>query len=155
MEDPGQPVLLMFLQEVINVSVPRFWRRIHSLYRLEGTKCPKCETLFFPERSRCTKCNANELEAFFYSGFGKIVSYSWVYTPPKGFKSSIPYCLAIIELDEGPRLTTQVVAVTQEEVSIDMPVEFAFRKISSEGEEGVITYGFKFRPKGYPNHKKK
>jgi len=134
------------------VSVPRFWRRINSLYRLEGSKCPKCGKLYFPSRKRCIECNTSPLEPNIYSGFGKIVSYSWVYTPPKGFNSRIPYCLAIVELDEGPRLTTQIVAVDMGDVEIDMPVEFAFRRISAEGEEGVITYGFKFRPKNYPIH---
>ncbi|NHJ48037.1 MAG: Zn-ribbon domain-containing OB-fold protein [Asgard group archaeon] len=135
------------------MSVPRFWRRINSLYRLEGSKCPKCNKIYFPSRKRCVECNSYDLEIALLSGNGKVVTFSWVYTPPKGFRSSIPYCLAIIELEEGPRLTSQVVAVEEGQVSIDMPIEFAFRKISSEGEEGVITYGFKFRPRNYPNHK--
>ena len=137
------------------MSVPRFWRRINSLYRLEGSKCPKCNELYFPSRNRCLKCNCKELEKHIFSGSGKIVTYSWVYTPPKGFNSQIPYCLAIVELKEGPRLTTQIVGIDKGEAVIDMPVEFAFRRISAEGDEGVITYGFKFRPKGYPNHAKK
>jgi len=136
------------------MSVPRVWRRRKTLYRLEGVKCPKCGELYFPSRERCPKCNTMPLEPFLYSGDGKIVTFTWVYTPPKGFNSRIPYCLAIIELAEGPRLTAQIVAVEQGEVSIGMPVEFAFRKLASEGKEGVITYGFKFRPKGYPKHSK-
>jgi len=134
------------------VSVPRFWRRINSLYRLEGIKCTDCGKLYFPSRNRCVACNSTNVEPYIYSGYGKVITYSWVYTAPKGFNNRIPYCLAIIELDEGPRLTSQVVAIEEGEVSIDMPVEFAFRKISAEGDEGVITYVFKFRPKGYPNH---
>ena len=137
------------------MSVPRFWRRIHSLYRLEGTKCTKCGRLYFPERNRCIDCNTYDKEKYIFSGNGKIITFSWVYTPPKGFKGSIPYCLAIVELEEGPMLTTQIVAAERDIVKIGMPVEFAFRKISAEGEEGVITYGFKFRPKGYPNNIKK
>ena len=135
------------------MSVPRFWRRINSLYRLEGVKCKDCGKEYFPARSRCVECNSYSVEPFLFSGFGKVITFSWVYTPPKGFNNTIPYCLAIVELDEGPKVTTQIVGVDQKNVKIDMPVEFAFRKISSEGEEGVITYGFKFRPKGYPNHK--
>lgn len=149
-----QPVWLMFYLEVIKVSVPRFWRRINSLYRLEGSKCPECGEKYFPSRNRCIKCNSTNLEKYLFSGKGKIISYTWVYTPPKGFNNRIPYCLAIVELDEGPRLTSQIVAVEENQVKIDMPIEFAFRKISSEGEEGVITYGFKFRPQFYPNHQK-
>lgn len=94
------------------------------------------------------------MEEYEFSGKGTVKTFSWVYTAPKGFDSRIPYCLAIVELEEGPRLTTQLAGVKIEEVEIGMPVEFSFRKISAEGEEGVITYGFKFRPAGYPNHQK-
>ena len=132
------------------MSVPRTWRRKRSLYSLEGSKCSKCTKIYFPSRTRCIECNSEELLPYNFSGYGKVITYSWVYTPPKGFNSRIPYCLAIVELDEGPRLTSQIVGLDEGEVKIDMPVEFAFRKISSEGSEGVITYGFKFRPKGYP-----
>ena len=137
------------------MSVPRTWRRRKALYSLEGSKCPKCGKHYFPARARCLECNTIELENYTYSGNGKVATYSWVYTPPKGFNSRIPYCLAIVELEEGPRLTSQLVALEENEVKIGMDVEFSFRKISSEGDEGVITYGFKFRPKNYPNHLQK
>ena len=137
------------------MSVPRYWRKINSLYRLEGSKCTKCGELYFPSRLRCIKCNSEDLEPYIFSGEGKIETFSWVYTPPKGFESSIPYCLAIVKLAEGPKLTTQLVGFEEDEVEIGIPVEFAFRKVSTEGEEGVIHYGFKFRPKNYPNHLKK
>ena len=93
------------------MSVPRFWRRINSLYRLEGIKCKDCGKTYFPARSRCVACNSYNVEPFLFSGNGKIITYSWVYTPPKGFKSGIPYCLSIVELEEGPRVTTQIVGV--------------------------------------------
>jgi hypothetical protein len=134
------------------MSVPRFWRRINSLYRLEGTRCKDCNEFYFPSRERCVKCNSLNVESYPFTGKGKVVTFTWIYTPPKNFKSRIPYCLAIVELDEGPRLTTQLAGVDQGEVEIGMRVEFSFRKISTDGEEGVITYGFKFRPENYPNH---
>ncbi len=137
------------------MSVPRTWRNRRALYSLEGSKCQKCGKYYFPGRTRCLDCNTSGLENHNFSGTGKVATYSWVYTPPKGFNNRIPYCLAIVELDEGPKLTTQLVAVEEGDVEIGMPVEFSFRKISSEGDEGVITYGFKFRPKNYPNHLKK
>ena len=137
------------------MSVPRTWRNRKALYNLEGSKCQKCGKYYFPGRTRCPDCNTNGLDNYHFSGTGKVATYSWVYTPPKGFNNRIPYCLAIVELDEGPKLTTQLVAVEEGDVKIGMSVEFSFRKISSEGDEGVITYGFKFRPKNYPNHLKK
>ena len=56
-----------------------------------------------------------------------------------------PYVLAIIQLDEGPRLTAQV-DCKPEEIYIGMRVKAAFRKILEEGEDGIIHYGTKFIP---------
>ncbi|MEA2071919.1 MAG: Zn-ribbon domain-containing OB-fold protein [Asgard group archaeon] len=134
------------------MTVPRFWRRINSLYRLEGTKCRDCGQLYFPSRERCVECNSLNVEPYLFEGTGEIITFSWVYTAPKGFENRTPYCLAIVELTEGPRLTTQIIGLNKGEVKIGMEVEFAFRRIASEGEEGIIKYGFKFQPKDYPNH---
>ena len=56
-----------------------------------------------------------------------------------------PYVLAIVELDEGPRLTAQLVC-SPDEVRIGMRVRPVFRRISADGESGVIHYGTKFAP---------
>jgi uncharacterized OB-fold protein len=53
--------------------------------------------------------------------------------------------LAIVELEEGPRLTAQVVGVSEKEVKIGDEVEMVFRKIMEDSEEGLIHYGYKFK----------
>jgi len=57
-----------------------------------------------------------------------------------------PYVLAIIEMEEGCRLTSQVIDVEPSKVKIGMRVESAFRKLGQDGESGIIHYGYKFRP---------
>ena len=57
-----------------------------------------------------------------------------------------PYILALIELEEGCRLTSQIIDVDPAQVKIGMRVEAAFRKLGQEGEAGIIHYGYKFRP---------
>jgi len=57
-----------------------------------------------------------------------------------------PYVLAIVEMEEGCRLTSQVIDVDPAQVKIGMQVEAAFRKLGQEGESGIIHYGYKFRP---------
>lgn len=52
-----------------------------------------------------------------------------------------------MELDEGAKVTAQIVDCKPEDIKIGDEVEMVFRKIREEGEDGVITYGFKFRPK--------
>jgi hypothetical protein len=56
-----------------------------------------------------------------------------------------PYVLAIVKLDEGPQITTQIV-MDPAKVKIGMKVKSVFRKIATDGESGIIHYGTKFVP---------
>jgi len=58
---------------------------------------------------------------------------------------NIPYVMAIIELEEGPRLTSQVVDCDPDQELIGRQVEMVFRRIIEKGDKGVIQYGYKFR----------
>lgn len=78
-------------------------------------------------------------------GRGKIYSFTEVSAPPVGFELEVPYVLALIELEEGPLVTSQIVDCKASDVRIGMPVEMVFRKIQEDGEEGLIHYGYKFR----------
>jgi uncharacterized OB-fold protein len=80
------------------------------------------------------------------TGRGEVFSYSIVHVPPKGHELLAPYIVAIIKLEEGPRILAQVVDCEPNEVYIGMPVEVAFRRITEDGETGLIHYGYKFRP---------
>src|SRR2546425_953646 len=53
---------------------------------------------------------------------------------------------AVVQMDEGVRLTSQLIDVKPENVKIGMKVQATFRKLGQEGEAGVIHYGYKFRP---------
>ena len=79
-------------------------------------------------------------------GLGKIYSFSIVRQAPDDFKRQLPYVIAQVELDEGPRLTAQIVNVDPEDVEIGMRVRAYFRKITEHGHEGIIVYGYKFEP---------
>jgi uncharacterized OB-fold protein len=54
--------------------------------------------------------------------------------------------MGIVELDEGPRVTAQLVDLDKDEVEIGMPVEVRFRKLGEASESGVVHYGYKFGP---------
>ena len=55
-----------------------------------------------------------------------------------------PYCIAIIELDEGPRVTSQIVDCEPEFVKPGMKVKSVFRKLGEDSESGILHYGTKF-----------
>jgi len=69
-----------------------------------------------------------------------------IHDAPAQFEMQKPYVIAIIETDEGVRLTSQVIDVAPDEVKIGMRVQAVFRKLGQEGSAGVIHYGYKFRP---------
>lgn len=82
---------------------------------------------------------------FKYKGTGEVVTFTIVHSAAKDYAMLTPYILAIIKLDEGPRLTSQVIC-DPSEVHIGMKVKSAFRKLGEESDRGMIYYGTKFIP---------
>lgn len=84
-------------------------------------------------------------EAFNFSGTGEIYSFTILQDAPESFAEQAPYILALVKLDEGPIITAQLTDV-DEEVQIGDRVEMVTRKLTTEGSQGIIIYGYKFRP---------
>ena len=87
-----------------------------------------------------------EQESFDFKGNGELYSYTTVYDAPAGFDQYAPYIVGLIKTEEGPLVTAQITDVDEEDLTIGMPVEMVTRKLRTEGAEGVIVYGYKFRP---------
>lgn len=130
-------------------TVPRFWREIPQRYNLIGSKCGVCNRVYFPPRNVCPHCrrkSLDKMERIKLSGRGTLLTYTVVYTPPSKFEEQAPYAVGIIELEEGPRVTSQIVDCDLENLYIGMKVEAVFRRIQEDGDTGAIYYGYKFRP---------
>jgi len=131
------------------VAVPRFWREIASRYNLIGTKCGNCGKVDFPPRAVCPDCgrkSVGKMQRLKLAGKGTVVTYTVIHDAPAQFEMQKPYVMAIIEMDEGVRLTSQLIDVKPDDVKIGMKVQAAFRKLGQDGEAGVIHYGYKFQP---------
>jgi hypothetical protein len=129
------------------MSIPRFWRSVQSRYNLIGIKCLNCGEVYFPPRNLCPKCRRlSKLEKIKLNGRGEILTYTIIHTAPEGFERQTPYIMAIVKLDDGPKLTTQIVDCELDEVEIGMRVKSVFRRIREDGEAGLIYYGYKFKP---------
>jgi len=122
------------------------WRRRHQRLSLQGEICKTCGTRLFPPRDICPHCHKPAYETYEFSGRGEVYSFSTVYRPPTGYEDYAPYTVALIKLEEGPLVTAQLTDVDNEDIRIGMPVEMVTRKIREEGEDGLIIYGYKFRP---------
>jgi len=130
----------------MTTNAPRFWRCIPQRYNLKGTHCTSCDEYFFPPRNICPNCRRGaELEEYAFNGTGTIVTYTTIYSATEDFERMTPYNLAIIQLDEGPRVTGQIIH-SSEGVKIGMRVRPVFRILGKEGERGIIYYGTKFAP---------
>jgi len=134
-----------------HVSIPMYWRTIPQRYKLVAQKCKKCGAVNFPPKGVCKYCSASsEFEEQQLSGKGKVHTFALISAggaPPEFAdqeKSSGSYPVAIVELEEGPKVIGQMADASPKEVKIGMSVTTELRKIYSE--EGVIRYGFKFVP---------
>lgn len=119
-------------------SVPMQWRLKQNRYTITGTKC-SCGKLYMPPRAVC-ECGG-DIKPFIFSGRGEIISHTEVHVSPAGFERNTPYNIALVKLDEGPVVSGVVV---DKEISIGQRVRSVFRRFSADGDEGLISYGFKF-----------
>ena len=124
----------------------RSWRTYPQTYRLEAARCQKCGKTFFPPRLVCNQCHGREFERFRMQRTGKVVTHTVIRTPSDEFSGQAPFAVGIIQMDDGPRLTSQIVDVPFEEIKIGMPVKLEFRRLSAEGDAGAINYGHKAVP---------
>ena len=126
------------------MDLARYHRLRAAYYRLEGQRCLVCGTVQFPSRSACRRCRTRALEPYRLSGRGAVHSYAEVAQAPRGF--SAPYLVALVALEEGPRVAAQLTDVDAGDVTIGMPVEMVTRRIQERGPHGYLVYGYKFRP---------
>jgi uncharacterized OB-fold protein len=109
-----------------------FWEACarHELYL---QKCATCGTLRFYPRALCPSCLSSETEYVRASGRGKIYTFTVTHqNQAPGFRDELPYVMAYVELDEGPRILTNVIHTTPDAVKIGMPVEVVFEDIDED-----------------------
>ena len=128
------------------MEVSRHWRLRQQRYALVGEVCEHCGDKIFPPRDVCPNCAEEARTPFAFSGKGEVYSYSTVYDAPEGYESQAPYTVALVKLEEGPLVTAQLTDVDNSQVAIGQPVEMVTRRLRSDGDKGMLIYGYKFRP---------
>lgn len=113
------------------VSAP-FWDGLKSGH-LRLQRCAECQSYVFYPRSVCPHCLSERLEWANAGGRGKVYSYTIVRRAMNPwFADDVPYVFAIVELAEGPRVTTNIVNCAPDDVRVDMPVKATYDNVTPE-----------------------
>ena len=112
-----------------------------------GSKCDDCGKYYFPAKVICISCNSESMQEHLFEGTGKLLEWTKIYEPSRGFEIYAPIYYGIVELEEGIRTSTQLTAIVDEnKLKYGMKTQMVFRKLFSDGEQGIVTYGFKAQP---------
>ena len=89
-------------------------------------RCRDCGHVYFPPRPLCPACSSRDVEVFRASGKGTLLSYVINHRHHPSFES--PYSIALVRLDEGPTMMSNIVECDQtpEALVLDMPLEVTF-----------------------------
>lgn len=115
------------LPEITPLTKP-FWDATKR-HELVIQRCAKCEGYQWYPRAICTLCGSRDLKWAKASGKGSIYSFvviRQVIDNSPAFQSDIPFVLAEVELEEGPRMYAPMVGCKPEDVRIGMKVEVLF-----------------------------
>ena len=100
---------------------------------LRMQRCDGCRKVWYPAAPFCPRCWSRKFTWTTLSGRGRVSS--WVVFHQsyfKGFENEIPYNVAEVELDEGPRLMTNLVGVANDDIKAGMPVEIVYDNVTEE-----------------------
>ena len=110
-----------------------FWTKIGE-HQLWIQRCIDCLNPFFYPRIVCPNCLSDNIEWFEVSGRGFLYYYMINHRPPPGFEEDAPYAIAIVQLEEGPRMMSNIVGIenTPENLILDMPLKVVFEDVTSD-----------------------
>ena len=105
-----------------------------SEHKLVGSRCQDCGKLFLPPRKLCPQCHSTRLEACEFSGKGKLAAFTIIYIGSSamvaaGYDRKHPYCAGVVELEEGARISAQILNVDvshPESIKIGTPLKMTF-----------------------------
>jgi uncharacterized protein len=115
-----------------SVESQPFWDAARA-HRLMLQKCRSCGKFWFPPSQRCMHCLSGEHDWTEVKGTGRVfsfVTYHRLYH--KGWKTDLPYVVAVIELDEGPRLLSTITGCPVDKVACDMRVKVVFDDVTTD-----------------------
>jgi uncharacterized OB-fold protein len=117
---------------VASLESKPYWEGMRQ-HRLMIPHCDDCGYRWFPPSLLCPNCNSAHTGWTAASGRGKIYSYVVFHRVyHRGFTTEVPYVVALIELEEGPRLLSNIVGTPPELVACEMPVRVVFEDVAED-----------------------
>ena len=117
---------------VVNRDNAGFWDGVAG-GELRFQRCTDCATPRFPWLPGCNGCGSDAWTAEPASGAGAVYSYVVVHHPlPAAFREQGPYAVALVELDEGVRVISNILGLPAAEVRIGLPVRLDFERCDEE-----------------------
>jgi len=119
------------LPEITPLTEP-FWSAAKA-QQLVIQRCDECATFRFPPEVACYHCGS--LRATWTPVSGRASLYSWTVAYPPllpYFQERAPWPVAVVQLEEGPRLVTNLIDVPSEAYEVGMPLEAGFEDLDEE-----------------------
>jgi uncharacterized OB-fold protein len=110
---------------IITDDAREYWEACND-HKLLLQRCGECTSVQFPHRVVCTTCGSRDVSSFEATGKGTLYTYTVVHrAPAPDFQPYVPYIVAHVDLDEGPRIMTNLMCPV-DEAMIEMRVEVEF-----------------------------
>ena len=117
--------------------------------KLMGSRCKSCGALYVPPRPLCPDCYGDDMDWEQLGGKGKLIAFTTVHIAPTamieaGYGRNNPYCTGIVQLDEGPAVSAQIIGVdptAPEQIAVGTPLQVAFvRRGEGENERTYLAF---------------
>jgi hypothetical protein len=109
-----------------------FWDALKA-HRLNLQKCDTCGRLRYVPTEICPRCGSEQCIWTAVSGRGKVYTYTVIHrAPTPAYQADAPYVIAHVELDEGPRMISNLVDCKTTDVRIGMPVDIVYEDVSAD-----------------------
>lgn len=101
--------------------------------RLLLQRCSPCGHLRYPISTICPRCLSTAYRWDQMSGRGSVYSFAvFQHAYNDGWRDAVPYAVALVELDEGPTMISNIVGVELEQVRVGLPVSVVFEPVTDQ-----------------------
>jgi len=126
------------------------YRRFLDEERLMGSKCKGCDSLYLPPRPICIECHSSDMAWVEMGGKGKLRGFTSISIGPpfmvkQGYNRKNPYCVGVVELDEGVKIVARILDVDArkpETIKVGTPVVCVYLHYG-KGENARTYLGFR------------